>query len=164
MTTKACAGMEELTLRVQAALNLVTKKEADCLVNVFVSCLEDTLIEHLAEDGYSIKLNGFEKFIVHHRPARLRKIGFSGETREIPPRRKVKFVGSSRVTERIFLRLVAKNRQKRHYIQEAFCWRRRRPELSVHLLVGGSVAAPVERGVRHGIGHLVTRQRQTGGR
>jgi nucleoid DNA-binding protein len=52
----------------------------------------DTLIEHLAEDGYCFKLNGLGKFIVRHRPARRRKIGFSGETREIPPKRKVKFL------------------------------------------------------------------------
>jgi len=38
-------------------------------------------------------MNGFGKFIVHHSPPRLRKIGFSGETREIPPKRKVKFTG-----------------------------------------------------------------------
>jgi nucleoid DNA-binding protein len=92
MTTKARAGMEELVLRVQAALNLVTKKEADCLVNVFVSCLEDMLVEHLSEDGYYLKLNCFGKFIVRHRPLTSRKIGFSGETRRIPPKRKVKFL------------------------------------------------------------------------
>ncbi len=99
MTTKARAGMEELALRVQAALNLVTKKEADCLVSVFVSCLEDTLVEHLAEDGYYLKMNGFGKFIVHHSPPRLRKIGFSGETREIPPKRKVKFTGIGKLRQ-----------------------------------------------------------------
>ena len=99
MTTKARAGMEELALRVQAALNLVTRKEADCLVNVLVSCLEDTLVEHLAEDGYYLKMNGFGKFIVHHSPPRLRKIGFSGETREIPPKRKVKFTGIGKLRQ-----------------------------------------------------------------
>ena len=100
MATKARAGMEELALRVQAALNLVTRKEADCLVNVFVSCLEDTLVEHLAEDGYYLKLNGFGKFIVHHRPPiRLRKIGFSGETREVPSKRKVKFTGLGKLRQ-----------------------------------------------------------------
>jgi nucleoid DNA-binding protein len=77
--------MEELAMRVQAALSLATKKEAEVLVNTFVSCLEDTLIEHLADDGYYFKLNGFGKFTVLHRPSRSRKIGFSGETREIPP-------------------------------------------------------------------------------
>jgi nucleoid DNA-binding protein len=93
LATKARAGMEELALRVQAALDLATMKEADCLVNVFVSCLEDTLVEHLAEDGYYLKLNGIGKFIVHHRPPIRRKIGFSGEIRDLPMRRKVKFIG-----------------------------------------------------------------------
>ena len=99
MTTKARAGMEELALRVQAALNLVTRKEADCLVNVFVSCLEDTLVEHLAEDGYYLKLNGFGKFIVHHRPPIRWKIGFSGEIRDLPVKRKVKFTGLGKLRQ-----------------------------------------------------------------
>jgi nucleoid DNA-binding protein len=85
--------MEEMTPRLQAALNLATKKEADCLLNVFVSCLEDTLVEHLDEDGYYLKLNGVGKFIVRHSPPRLRKIGFSGEIRDLPGKRKVKFTG-----------------------------------------------------------------------
>ena len=99
MAKKARTGMEELALRVQAALNLATRKEADCLVNVFVSCLENTLVEHLAEDGYNLKMNGFGKFIVHRSPPRLRKIGFSGETREIPPKRKVKFTGIGKLRQ-----------------------------------------------------------------
>ena len=93
MTTKARAGMEELAQRVQATLNLATKKEAADLANVLVSCLETTLVDHLAEDGYSIKLGGFGKFMLHHRPSKRRKIGFSVETREIPLKCKVKFVG-----------------------------------------------------------------------
>jgi len=97
MAAKARAGMEELAMRVQAALNLGTRKEADCLVDVFVSCLEDTLVEHLDEDGYYLKLNRVGKLIVHHRPPRLKKVGFSGETREIPPKRKVKFIGLGRL-------------------------------------------------------------------
>ena len=91
--------MEELALRVQAALRLVTKKEADCLVNVFVSCLEDTVVEHLAEDGYYLKLNGFGKFIVHHRPPIRWKIGFSGEIRDLPVKRKVKFTGLGKLRQ-----------------------------------------------------------------
>ena len=99
MTTKARAGMEELALRVQAALNLATKKEATDLANVLVSCLEDTLVDHLAEDGYSIKLGAFGKFAVHHRPAIRRRIGFSGEIRDVPVRRKVKFIGLGRLRQ-----------------------------------------------------------------
>jgi nucleoid DNA-binding protein len=51
--------MEELAVRVQATLSLATKKEAELLVNIFVSCLEDTLVQHLDEDGFYFKLNGF---------------------------------------------------------------------------------------------------------
>ena len=91
--------MEELALRVQAALSLATKKEAECLMNVFVSSLEDTLVDHLDEDGYCLKLNGFGRFMVHHRPSKRRKIGFSGETREIPPKRKVKFLSLGKLRE-----------------------------------------------------------------
>ena len=99
MTTKARAGMEELAMRVQAALSLATKKEAEVLVNTFVSCLEDTLIEHLADDGYYFKLNGFGKLIVHHRQPIRRKIGFSGEIRNLPVKRKVKFTGLGKLRQ-----------------------------------------------------------------
>jgi nucleoid DNA-binding protein len=92
MAKSSREGREELTLRVQAALTLATKAQAQSLVSVFVSYLEDTLVQHLAEDGFRLKLNGFGKFSVRHRPSRRRKIGFSGETREIPPKRKVKFL------------------------------------------------------------------------
>ena len=92
MTTKARAGMEELVLRVQVALSLATKKEAESLVNVFVSCLEDTLVHHLADDGYCLKLNGVGKLVVHHSPSIRKRVGFSGETCEIPPKSKVKFL------------------------------------------------------------------------
>jgi nucleoid DNA-binding protein len=99
MAKSSREGREELVMRVQAALNLATKKEADCLVNVFVSCLEDTLIEHLAEDGFCLKLNGLGKFAVHHRPAIRRKIGFSGEIRDVPVKRKVKFTGIGKLRQ-----------------------------------------------------------------
>jgi nucleoid DNA-binding protein len=93
MAKSSRESREELVMRVQVVLSLATKKEAEFLVNVFISCLEDTLIEHLADGGYYLKLNGFGKFIVHHCPAIRRKIGFSGEIRDISPKRKVKFLG-----------------------------------------------------------------------
>lgn len=97
MATKARAGIEELVQQVQATLNLVTKAEAEKLVNVFISCLEEVLVHHLAEGGYYLKLNGFGKFTVHYRPPTRRKIGFTGEVREIPAKRKVRFVGIGRL-------------------------------------------------------------------
>ncbi len=99
MAKSSKEGREELTLRVQAALSTATKKEAECLMNVFVSCMEGTLIEHLAEDGFCLMLTGFGKFIVRHRAAKSRKIGFSGETREVPPKRKVKFVSLGKLRQ-----------------------------------------------------------------
>ncbi|HEY1253422.1 MAG TPA: HU family DNA-binding protein [Terracidiphilus sp.] len=99
MAKSSREGREELVMRVQAALNLATKKEASDLANVIVSCLEDTLVEHLAEDGYYLKLNGLGKFIVRHRPAIRRKIGFSGEIRDLPVKRKVKFTGLGKLRQ-----------------------------------------------------------------
>jgi nucleoid DNA-binding protein len=58
-----------------------------------------TAIHHLAEDGYCLKLNGLGKFMVHHQPSIRRKIGFSGETRDLPVRRKVKFTGLGKLRQ-----------------------------------------------------------------
>lgn len=97
METRRKSGKEDVIEGLQAALRLSTRKEAEVLVRVFESCLEDTLVEHLAEDGYSIKLGGFGKFVVRHRPSIRRKVGFSGEIRDTPPRRKVRFIGLGRL-------------------------------------------------------------------
>lgn len=97
METRRKSGKEDVIERLQASLRLSTRKEAEVLVRVFESCLEDTLVEHLAEDGYSIKLGGFGKFAVRHRPPMRRKVGFTGETTVIPQIRKVKFVGLGRL-------------------------------------------------------------------
>ena len=99
MAKSSKEGRNELALRVQAALSLATKKEAASLVNIFVSCLEGTLVQHLAEDGFCLMLTGFGKFIVRHSPPRRRKIGFSGEIRDVPMRRKVKFTGLGKLRE-----------------------------------------------------------------
>jgi nucleoid DNA-binding protein len=93
MAKSSREGREELVMRIQAVLNLASKKEAANFANIIVSCLEDILIEHLAENGYSIKLGGFGRFAVHHRPAIRRRVGFSGEIRDVPVKRKVKFIG-----------------------------------------------------------------------
>lgn len=99
MATQAKTGRNETVGRLQAALRLSTKKEAEAFVRVFESCLEDTLIEHLDENGYSIKLSSFGRFVVHHRPAIRRKIGFSGEIRDLPLKRKVKFTGLGKLRQ-----------------------------------------------------------------
>ena len=85
-------GRNELTLRVQQALMLPTKKEAEHIVNVVVSCLEATLLNNLASDGFTLKLNSFGKFSVRHKRGILRRIPFTGKTVLTKDKRKVRFV------------------------------------------------------------------------
>src|ERR1700722_538264 len=96
-------GREELAARVQQALALPTKKGAEMLVDTVVAALEATLLNNLGTDGFTLKLNGFGKFYVRHKPGIRRKIGFSGETIQTKALRKVKFVslGSLRQRERV---------------------------------------------------------------
>jgi nucleoid DNA-binding protein len=85
-------GRDELAVRVQAALSLPTKKEAEHVINVLIQSLETTLLNNLQTDGFTLKLNGFGKFYVRQRPGIRRKIGFTGETIQTKMRRKIRFV------------------------------------------------------------------------
>jgi nucleoid DNA-binding protein len=85
-------GRDELAVRVQQALSLLTKKEAEHNVNVVVDCIEATLLNNLGTDGFTLKLNSFGKFSVRHKRGILRKIPFTGETILTKDRRKVRFV------------------------------------------------------------------------
>jgi nucleoid DNA-binding protein len=93
-------GRDELAGEVQAALCLSTKKEAEHVVNAVVSCLECTLLNHLATDGFTLKLNSFGKFSVRHKPGVLRKIPFTGETVLTKAKRKVRFVSLGALRKR----------------------------------------------------------------
>jgi len=96
-------GREELAARVQQALALPTKKEAEMIVETVVAALEATLVNNLGTDGFTLKLGGFGKFYVRHRPGTCRKIGFSGEMIQTKMLRKVKFIslGLLRQRERV---------------------------------------------------------------
>ena len=85
-------GRELLVGKVQRALSLSTKKEAEELINKVITCIEDTLIDNLDVDKFSMKLNSFGKFSIRHKPGILRKIPFTGETKRTDDKRKVKFV------------------------------------------------------------------------
>ena len=91
--------------RVQAALSLRTKKEAEYVVDAVIMGLETTLLNNLDTDGFTLKLNGFGKFSVRHRPGTLRKIGFTGETIQTKTMRKIRFIslGALRQGERVDL-------------------------------------------------------------
>src|SRR5882762_4229027 len=96
-------GRVELTERVQRSLALPTKKEAEHVVNAVIGSLETTLLNNLGTDGFALKLNGFGKFFVCHRQGITRRVGFSGQTIQTRPRRKIRFVslGALRQRERV---------------------------------------------------------------
>lgn len=91
-TGKSKAGREELTARVQQALSLSTKKEAENVIDTVIGALEATLLNNLTQDKFSLKLNSFGKFTIRHKPGIYRKIPFTGETKMTSAKRKVKFV------------------------------------------------------------------------
>lgn len=93
----------EFSDRVQCALNLSTKKEAESVIQAVISSLEQTLIDRLDSDGFSLKLGSFGKFKIHHRASIYRKIPFTGEMKLINPKRKVQFValGKLRALEEV---------------------------------------------------------------
>jgi nucleoid DNA-binding protein len=94
---------EELAVRVQTALSLPTKKEAEHVVNVVIQSLETTLLIHLGTNGFTLKLNSFGKFSVRHRPGIRRKIGYTGEIIQTKMKRKIRFIslGALRQRERV---------------------------------------------------------------
>jgi len=91
-TGKSKAGRDELTVRVQQALGLSTKKEAEHIINVVVSALENTLLNNLVTNGFQLKLNSFGKFSIRHKKGIKRKIPFTGEVKMTNAKRKVKFI------------------------------------------------------------------------
>ena len=99
-------GRDELVLRVQQAMALATKKEAQMVVDAVISALEATLLNNLPVNGFTLKLGSFGKFSVRHKPGILRKIGFSGEMTLTKDKRKVRFVslGSLRQSETVSAR------------------------------------------------------------
>ena len=96
-------GRGELTGRVQLALALATKKEAERIVEIVVTALEATLLNNLHTDGFTLKLGSFGKFSIRHRAGIQRKVGFSGQTVQTKSLRKVKFIalGLLRQRERV---------------------------------------------------------------
>jgi len=96
-------GRDELAVGVQTALSLRTKKEAEHVVNLVIRGLETTLLNRLGTDGFTLKLNGFGKVYVRHRPGISRKIGFTGGTIQTKMKPKITFIslGALRQRERV---------------------------------------------------------------
>ena len=89
----------EVYAKVQAGLCLHTKKEAEHIVDVVVWALEQTLTEHLNDNGFYIKMGSLGKFSIRHRPGTYRKIPLTGETKMTKTKRKVKFVALGRLRQ-----------------------------------------------------------------
>ena len=85
-------GRNELAARVQQALMLPTKKQAEQIVNVVIDSLEATLLNNLAVDGFTLKLGSFGKFSVRHKSGIRRRIPFTGKTVLTKDKRKVRFI------------------------------------------------------------------------
>ena len=96
-------GREELVARVQQALALPTKKEAEMVVETVVAALEATLLNNLEANGFTLKLGSFGKFSVRHKAGILRRIPFTGKTILTKARRTIRFVslGTLRHRERV---------------------------------------------------------------
>jgi nucleoid DNA-binding protein len=92
-------GREELAGRVQQALALPTKKEAEMVVDAVVTALEATLLHNLQTDGFTLKLGSFGKFSVRHKAGILRRIPFTGKTILTKDRRKVRFISLGRLRQ-----------------------------------------------------------------
>jgi nucleoid DNA-binding protein len=92
-------GRDLLIVKVQKALELSTKKEAEDVVNKLITCIEDVLVENLDADKFSMKLNSLGKISIHHKAGIYRKIPFTGETKMTNAKRKVKFVSLGRLRQ-----------------------------------------------------------------
>lgn len=84
-------------------MRLETTKEAEIAVGAVIDALEQTLLNNLSIEGFSLKLGGFGKFKVRHLQPTTRRVGFSGETVTTKAKRKVKFVplGTLRLSENV---------------------------------------------------------------
>lgn len=92
-------GWEELVARVQQALALPTKKEAEMVVDTVVAALEATLLNNLETNGFTLKLGSFGKFSVRHKSGILRRIPFTGETILTKNRREIRFISLGRLRQ-----------------------------------------------------------------
>jgi nucleoid DNA-binding protein len=92
-----------LVNNVRQALGNTKKKDAVDAISTVISCIEKTLMDNLDTNQFSIKLRKFGKFTVRHRPASIRRIPLTGETKLTSGRRKIKFVvlGALRKAEKL---------------------------------------------------------------
>ena len=69
----------EVIMRVQQALGLQTNQQAEMVVTKVITAIEQVLLDHLGDDGFSIKLDSLGRFRIRHKPASVRKNPFTGQ-------------------------------------------------------------------------------------
>ena len=92
-------GRELLIIKVQQAFNLSTKKEAEETVSKFIDCIEDVLVKNIDTDKFSMKLNSFGKFSIHHKKGIFRKIPFTNSIKHTDDKRKVRFISLGKLRQ-----------------------------------------------------------------
>jgi hypothetical protein len=83
-------GRDGLVARVQQALGLFTKKGSRSDRQQGGLVHRGPLLNNLGTNGFTLKLNSFGKFSVRYKPGILRKIPFTGETKQTKTKRKIR--------------------------------------------------------------------------
>lgn len=84
-------GRHQLITKVQKALNLGTRKEAERVIDTVIDGIEQTLVDNLQTDRFVLKLKSFGKLTVRHSKGTYRRIPRTNELRKSHDKRKVKF-------------------------------------------------------------------------
>ena len=74
-----------------------TNQQAEMVVTKVITAIEQVLLDHLGDDGFSIKLGSLGRFRIRHKPASVRKNPFTGQRAKVPSKRPVKFTSYGRL-------------------------------------------------------------------
>src|ERR1022692_4981509 len=66
-----------------------TNQQAEMVVTKVITAIEQVLLDHLGDDGFSIKLGSLGRFRIRHKPASFRKNPFTGQRVKVPAKRVV---------------------------------------------------------------------------
>src|ERR1017187_7189953 len=66
-----------------------TNQQAKMVVTKVITAIEQALLDHLGDDGFSIKLGSLGRFRIRHKPASVRKNPFTGQRVKVPAKRVV---------------------------------------------------------------------------
>jgi len=99
MTLGPQVGRDLIATRVRSVLNLSSDREADHIVTTVLDAIVLEVTSNINVDGFTLKLPGFGKFVVRHKPGRMRTLPLTGKTQMTSDKRKVKFIPLSQLRE-----------------------------------------------------------------